>query len=158
MVPVIGGLPRRPDAETRHRVAAATSPRKLSTIRVDEESKRDPEIQELYQLVETGSPVEAEEWPRHLKCYHRRGAEYYTLNHSVLMNQRLVIPRALRLEALALLHSCHSGVRGIEAMFWPGMTTDIQRTHDDCESCRTTALPAAQTTASTRLPLPDGVL
>ena len=96
-------------------MAVATSPRKLGTIRVDEESKRDPEMKELYQLVETGAPVEAEEWPRHLRGYHRRGAEYSTLNHSVLMNQRLVIPRALRLEALALLHSCHSGVRGMEA-------------------------------------------
>ena len=157
--PGIRGRPRRPAAEAQHRVSAATSPRKIGTLRVDEESHKDPEIKELHQLVEAGAPEEAEEWPRHLRAFFRKGAEYSTINNSVLVDQRLVMPRALRLEALALLHSGHGGVRGMEArareaMFWPGMTTDIQRLHDDCQTCRSIA-PSQPAQPPKPLPTPD---
>ena len=44
--------------------------------------------------------------------------------------------------------------RARKAMFWPGMNADIQRTWDECKTCRLTA-PSQAATLPKPLPVPD---
>ena len=44
--------------------------------------------------------------------------------------------------------------RAVEAMLWPGMNADIQRTRDKCKTCRQTA-PSQASTPPKPLPVPD---
>ena len=56
------------------------------------------------------------------------------------MDERMVIPHALRAEALKSLHSAHQGTslmtsRAQSSVFWPGLTADIERTREACGEC-----------------------
>ena len=96
----------------------------LGLPQVEWELKKDPEIKELWPVVENSTPVEAGDWPRHLRDYFVKDAEYSVAGNSVLMVDKVVILKTLRAEVA--LHHCHSGGRGIqarvrEALFWPGL-------------------------------------
>ena len=68
----------------------------------------------------------------------------------VMMGDRIVIPPSLRREVLSHLHSAHKGVsqmtsRAQALVFWPGITSDIARTQNNCGKCDTIA-PSQPTT------------
>ena len=51
----------------------------------------------------------------------------------ILKGMRIVVPPSLRQEMLTQIHETHLGIakrteRAREALFWPGMTTDIENT------------------------------
>jgi hypothetical protein len=59
----------------------------------------------------------------------------------VLLGQRLVVPQALRKEVLKRLHASHQGIertlrRARQTVFWPGITSDIKATVENCEACQ----------------------
>ena len=61
-------------------------------------------------------------------------------NGVILYEGRAVIPKILRPEALSALHAAHQGVtamstRAQSSIFWPGISSDIQKTRDLCDSC-----------------------
>ena len=61
------------------------------------------------------------------------------INNTVLINRRAVFPAGLRSQMLSVLHRSHGSVKGMkarakDAMFWPGMSTDIQQARDECET------------------------
>ena len=61
-----------------------------------------------------------------------------------MMGERVVIPPSLRKEVLAHLHGAHQGVsqmtaRAQASIFWPGITSDIARTRNNCGTCDTIA-------------------
>ena len=58
----------------------------------------------------------------------------------VMLGERAVIPKKLRKEVLHNLHGAHQGVsqmlaRAATAVFWPGITADVQEVRDQCEAC-----------------------
>ena len=62
-------------------------------------------------------------------------------NGLLLFRQRLLIPRQLRKEILKRLHSSHQGIertqrRARQAVFWPGITSDIRSTVEACQQCQ----------------------
>ena len=139
--------------------AATTNPKMLGSEEIDKLSAPDPVLKELRQLVESGVSTDAEDWPRHLRSYHVKDADYTVMGHTVLINGKAIVPAALRSEMLAALHRSHSGVtfmqaRAREALFWPGMNSDIQRTRDECETCRQIA-PSQAATPPKPLPVPE---
>ena len=58
----------------------------------------------------------------------------------VLYNDRIIVPVALRAKVLVNLHSAHQGVTGmsqraLSAIFWPGITSDIELSRSSCLTC-----------------------
>jgi hypothetical protein len=58
----------------------------------------------------------------------------------ILDSNRIVVPAVARPEILRLLHRSHSGLVKTKKMaqqlyFWPGLTRDIQKMVESCESC-----------------------
>ena len=61
-------------------------------------------------------------------------------NNIALLDDRLVIPRAIRKCALAVLHSAHQGITNMQAratatIYWPGMNANIRNTRYTCFKC-----------------------
>ena len=59
----------------------------------------------------------------------------------IFRGERLVIPRSLRKNMLAELHTGHAGVEGSlrrsrEIIYWPGMSNDVREFTQKCEICR----------------------
>ena len=73
-----------------------------------------------------------------------KDVEYSMTSNSVLVVDRVVVPQSLRVEVMVALHHSNSGVRTMqartrEALFWPGMGKDIERTCKECKMCLTIA-------------------
>ena len=66
-------------------------------------------MKELWQLVEAGTPTVSGDWPRHMKGYFVKDAEYPVAGDSVLMANRVIIPKTLRAVVLIALHHSHPG-------------------------------------------------
>ena len=59
----------------------------------------------------------------------------------MLKGSQIVIPKALRKDVLYELHSSHQGIertkrRARQAVYWPGMNSDIKSTVEACEPCQ----------------------
>ncbi|GBM69072.1 hypothetical protein AVEN_181456-1 [Araneus ventricosus] len=57
-----------------------------------------------------------------------------------MKNARLIIPESLRLEILKAIHEGHLGItkcraRAKESVWWPGLSTQIERIISSCDSC-----------------------
>ena len=90
-------------------MCAVSSPRMLGLPEVDKESAKDLDMKKLWQLVEVGTPTVSGDWPRYLKGYFVKNAEYPVAGNSVLMADKVIIPKTLRAEVLIALHHSHPG-------------------------------------------------
>ena len=75
-----------------------------------------------------------------LKLYHNVAVELTEVNGIVLRGNRIRIPRELRSEMLARLHTGHLGIskcreRARQSMWWPGMSTEIGKMIQKCDIC-----------------------
>ena len=66
---------------------------------------------------------------------------FTSLGPVVMLQNKIVIPRNLRLQVLSHLHALHAGVnvmlkRASQSMYWPGYTQDIRNYQSRCKSCR----------------------
>ena len=133
----------RPASELPHGsvYAATTNPNLLGPKEIDKRSILDPMLKELRQMVESGASADAEDWPHHLRSHQVKDMDYTVVADTVLVNGRVVVPEALRSKMLAAIHRSHGSVVGMqararEALFWPGMNNNIERTRDNCGTCR----------------------
>ena len=65
---------------------------------------------------------------------------YMWLKTCCSWGDRVVVPKSLQKEMLALLHESHVGIemtkaRATNALYWPGMSDDIQKTVANCSIC-----------------------
>ncbi|XP_061196508.1 uncharacterized protein K02A2.6-like [Saccostrea echinata] len=86
-------------------------------------------------------------WPDHerlpraeIRPYFSARSELSVWNGILMYRDRIVIPKALRPETLKDAHSGHLGLnkcreRARGAVWWPGISTDIERTDKSCEFC-----------------------
>lgn len=108
--------------------------------RVKEETASDPLMVELYNVVQSGFNVVQEELPSDITPYHRFKDCLSTVDGVIIYKSRVVIPPRLRSEVLENLHSAHQGVTSMNAraessVFWPGITTDINKVRQRCYQC-----------------------
>ena len=100
----------------------------------------DPIMRNLLQIIEEGFPPHAINMPEELRVYHKYRDSLSSRNGLVTYNDRVVIPIALRSEALKTLHAAHQGIssmnsRAKKCIFWPGITNDIKKKRDSCLKC-----------------------
>ena len=103
-------------------------------------------------------PVE-ENFPLDVAQYNRYRHALSVLEGVPVFGRRVIIPQGLRKEVLQCLHSLHQGTskmneRALQAVFWPGITTDIERTRQECVRCDINA-PSQAPLPPLPLPSPD---
>ena len=89
---------------------------------------------------EVGWPDTREQVPISIREYWNF-REDLTLHNGILFkSQRIIIPRALRSEVTARLHSSHLGIEAClrkarDRVYWPAMNSDIKEAVAKCEVC-----------------------
>ena len=107
---------------------------------VKEETGADRDMQELIQTIGDGFHCRLDELSQPMAKYWQHREALYVVDGVAMLGERVVIPPRLRREVLQNLHGAHQGVtqmtaRASAAVFWPGITTDIQQTRESCRPC-----------------------
>ncbi|XP_046408442.1 uncharacterized protein K02A2.6-like [Ischnura elegans] len=107
---------------------------------VREKQERDDVLKEIKQYVRNGWPAHKEDLELPLRRYYEERG-YLNEGEGLLMHgHRVVIPKELRREMLDRLHKGHLGIgkcreRARDAIWWPGISADIQNAVEKCEEC-----------------------
>ena len=85
-------------------------------------------------------PDSSNELQKEFRNYHKYRHGLEVVDGVVTYKRRLVIPRMLRGRILETLHAAHQGVSGMinraeQSVFWPHITTDIERMRARCITC-----------------------
>lgn len=149
------------DAEELHTAMVnairASDDEVVSWDRVKEAAATDDVSMYVCDAVENGFPTKKSEAPECLRPYYKLKDELYTLDGVPFLNGRMFIPKSLRRDILANLHSAHQGPSGMKAsarhrFWWLGMDRDIDQVRSQCRDCNEKAPSNAKEPLS---PLPE---
>ena len=109
--------------------------------RIKAETKADQELNALREVVFTGWPATIQEAPGLAKPYWNYRDEISIDDGLLLKGQRIIIPASMKSEILSKLHIAHQGMekmklRARSAVFWTGITRDIERLVQQCQHCQ----------------------
>ena len=111
---------------------------------IQAESHNDQQMKTLAEQITKGFPAEKQHMPHDI-------AEYWDVRDSlnvakgvILYNDRIVVPRSLRNRVIENLHSAHQGItsmtsRAMSTVFWPGITSSIEKARQTCRTCHKNA-------------------
>ncbi len=113
------------------------SERRLDEIRAS--LQQDEVCRELIRLCQEGWP-ETTKLPGALKVYFPCRDELSFENGLLLRGSRLVIPLAMRLQMLDIIHTGHQGIvkcreRAKQSIWWPGLSKQLKELVDNCTDC-----------------------
>ena len=129
--------------ETAVVAAARASTPRLGAVtweRVRDFTHRDGDLRKLAEMVAAGFPASRDKVPESLHPFWQFRDRLSTIDGVVMMDDRIVVPAPLRSEVLQALHAAHQGTskmghRAITAIFWPGISIDIETTRNRCPEC-----------------------
>ena len=106
-----------------------------------EAARVDDEYQALRELVRVGFPKNTTKLPLGMQPYYRYRNDLSEHDGLILLDQRIVIPKARRGEVLRRLHLSHQGIvktrrRAQQTVFWPGIASDVKNKVDQCSACQ----------------------
>ena len=101
----------------------------------------DPVLQQVISLVMSGFPEFKHQIPVEVQEFWAKRESLYIVDSVLLCDKSVVIPRQLRSAILETLGSAHQGVaamkaRAKDAVYWPGMYSDIEEFKKNCLTCR----------------------
>ena len=107
--------------------------------RLIEGTTKDYQLRALQDAIQDGFPERWRTSPLTAPFWQYRHSLHVT-DRVVIYNDRVVIPSSLRPSVLDILHSAHQGtstmgLRARSIIFWPGITTDIERRRQSCSDC-----------------------
>ncbi|XP_054757939.2 uncharacterized protein K02A2.6-like [Lytechinus pictus] len=149
----ISSLQRDADMYVRWLAEEAT-PNALSTREVEEASKDDEELKLVRESLENN------EWGKEVVPFAAFRNEFSCIGYLLLRGTRIVIPKKLRKQCVALAHQGHLGVVGTKQrlrtkVWWPQMEKEVERYVKACHGCQiTAAMPSPEPLCPT--PLPTG--
>ena len=128
------------DEDTHFLTSIASDVRPVTWQEIRQLTSKDPSLQSLTNLVQSGFPDKKNDLPPELQQYWNIRSGLTVSDGVLLYNDRTVIPPTARSRVLQVLHSAHQGVTGMilraeQSVFWPGMTGDIKRTRSSCKTC-----------------------
>ena len=101
---------------------------------------QDLALETLNTTVVTGWPEKKEQVPIQVRDFWNYREEISLRNGILLKNQRVIAPKAMRLEILSRIHSSHQGVasclqKARDIVFWPGMSAEIKDQVEEFSVC-----------------------
>ena len=107
---------------------------------VKDATKQDMVLSKLIEVIQRGIPDSSADMLKELREYHKFRHGLVVVDGVVTYKRRLVIPEQLRKQVLATIHAAHQGVSGMinraeQSVFWPNITTDIERVRAMCRTC-----------------------
>ena len=110
----------------------------------------------LMEKVYRGFPQTSYDLDPDLRPYFKHQHDLHVVNGVVCYKDRVIVPAKLRPQVLEAIHSAHQGVSGMisrveDTVWWPAITTDIQRKRGSCKTC---ARDAPSQPAGTPIPPP----
>ena len=135
-------------------VAINSTPKAMTTHDVERASSDDAELQQLRECIDTGRWTDCPD-----KLYAAISGELCVIGQLVLRGSRIVMPRKLRPQALALAHEGHLGIVGTKQalrskVWWPGIDRAVETYCRSCHGCQLVARPdAPEPIRSTTLPV-----
>ena len=117
------------------------------------------ELHELYAMIQGGWPESKQQVPHSIRQYWDAQDELAVLDGLVYRGMRIVVPPSMRPAMLEIIHGTHLGIvkckqRAREALYWPGMSAQIEDKVKNCTMCRDYA-PAQQKEPLMPSPVPD---
>ena len=108
--------------------------------KVQDETKKDPTLKQLVEVVRSGWPVDKSMLSPCLRPFWSFKEEITVYKEVLLKSHQVIIPLVLRKEMLKKIHKSHQGPdssirRAREVLFWPGMSAEIRQTCDACGVC-----------------------
>uniref|UniRef100_A0A673W9M9 Gypsy retrotransposon integrase-like protein 1 n=1 Tax=Salmo trutta TaxID=8032 RepID=A0A673W9M9_SALTR len=109
-------------------------------IQIRQHTDRDEQLQALRSVILMGWPDCKEETALAVRDYWPVKEELSVQNGVIFKGQRVVIPRSLRPEMLARVHSSHIGGEACyrqarDTLYWPGMQSEIKGYVSKCTIC-----------------------
>ena len=109
---------------------------------IKREVSRDQEMQDLVAAI--SSKEGQDRFPDTVSQYNKYSEALSVLDGVPMHGRRAIIPASLRQSVLDSLHSAHQCSvkmqdRAKHAVFWPGITGDIERTRKNCSFCERNA-------------------
>lgn len=106
---------------------------------IGQESENDTLISTVLKYVEKGWPSHVKD--RNLKNFYSKRRELNFESGCLFFGDRIVVPNALRLTTLQLLHSNHRGIQKMKQIarryfYWDGFSTDIEKYVISCKKCQ----------------------
>ena len=106
------------------------------------------EFHELYAMIQAGWPETKRQVPHSIREYWDSRDELAVLDGVIYRGMKIVVPPSMRPAMLALIHGTHLGIvkckqRAREALYWPGMSAQIEDKVKDRTMCHNYA-PAQQ--------------
>ena len=106
------------------------------------------ELHALYSMIQVGWPETKQHVPHSIRQYWHTRDELAILDGVIYRGMRIVIPPSMRPAMLAIIHGTHLEIvkckqRAREALYWPGMSAQIEEKVKDCTICHDYA-PAQQ--------------
>ena len=107
---------------------------------IQAETAQDDALQQLKKLIVSGWPDTKQEVPVCLHPYFAVRDELSVQDGLIFKRQRCVIPVSLRARIKEKLHGAHTGIqsclrRAREAVYWPGMNSDLTDYISKCDIC-----------------------
>ena len=125
----------------------------MTTREIEEVSAEDEELVELRHCIKSG------QWkPTQGKQYVSVSSELCTIGHLILRGTRIVIPRKLRANILAVAHEGHPGIVSMKQrlrskVWWPGIDMEAEHSCRTRHGCQIVSQPTPpETIKSTTLP------
>ena len=111
---------------------------RLTQIRL--QTEKDECLQLLKTMVLAGWPEVKENTPHSTREYWSIRDELSAQNGILFRGQRVIIPKAMRSEMLARIHSSHTGGEACyrqarETLYWPNMQAEIKDFASTCSTC-----------------------
>ena len=102
----------------------------------------------LHTMIQVGWPETKQQVPHSIRQYWDTRDELVVLDGVIYRGMRIVIPQSIRPAILAVIHGKHLRIvkckqRAREALYWPGMSAQIEEKVKDCTICHDYA-PAQQ--------------
>lgn len=95
----------------------------------------------LLKYINEGWPLHKYDLSEKLRYYWSIREDLFVVDGVIFKNNLVLIPLSLRQEMLNIIHDGHMGIdrckrRAREVLFWPGLSTDIERYVRRCSVCR----------------------
>ena len=135
--------PEVPEQEIRCHVHSIIKSLPVSMSKLDElkrETIKDENLQKLKLFIREGWPNDKKTIPDAVKPYLTHLDEISEAEGIMLRGSRIIVPTSMRREMKSWIHEGHLGIerckaRAREALYWPGMSSEITEMISRCSTC-----------------------